>query len=134
MNELYAIKKLYMEDRPWTKYWIKSFMKDQKHGRKRFKRLDKGYPQFEIDESLIDIVDFEEFIQIEEGRIPFFVGSQFGIQPKIDDIPQFFNGEKQIAVLGKSLLSGHVAGLTIFQIGKDEKKFNFNEIAYYENK
>jgi hypothetical protein len=131
---LWAIKTLYMEDKPWTKYWIKSFMKDQQHGQKRFKRLDKGYPPFEIDEALIDIVEFDEFIQIEERRVPLLIGSQFGIYPRIDDIPQFFNGEKLIAILGKSLLSGHIAGLSLYQIGKNEKKFKFNKIGYYENK
>jgi hypothetical protein len=122
-----------MEDKPWTKYWIKSFLKDQQHGQKRLKRLEKGYPPFEIDEALIDIVEFDEFIQIEERRIPLFIGSQFGIHPSIDNIPQFFNGEKLIAILGKSLLSGHVAGLSLYQIGKNEKKFKFDKIGYYKN-
>ena len=93
-----------MEDRPWTKYWIKKFKNEQHNGKKRFKRLDKDYPPFEIDQSLIDIVEMEEFIKIEEQRIPLFIGSQFGINPKIDDMPEFFNGRKLIAILGKSLL------------------------------
>jgi hypothetical protein len=122
-----------MEDKPWTKYWIKSFLKDQQHGQKRLKRLEKGYPLFEIDEALIDIVEFDEFIQIEERRIPLFIGSQFGIHPNLDNIPQFFNGEKLIAILGKSLLSGHVDGLSLYQIGKNEKKFKFDKIGYYKN-
>lgn len=122
-----------MEDKPWTKYWIKNFINDQDYGQKRFKRLKKGYPRFEIDEAIIDIVEFEEFIKIEEQRIPLFIGSQFGINPRIDEIPRFFNGEKLIAILNKSLLSGHVAGLSLYQIGANDKKFKFNEICYYEN-
>ena len=123
-----------MKDNPWTKYWIKNFKNDLDHGQKRFKRLNKGYPPFNIDEAIIDIVEFEEFIKIEEQRIPLFIGSQFGISPRIDEIPQFFNGEKLIAILGKSLLSGHVAGLSLYQIGKNDKKFKFNKICFIENK
>ena len=117
-----------MKGKPWTKCWIKNFKNDQEHGQKRFKRLCKGYPPFEIDEALIDVVEFEEFIKIEEQRIPLFIGSQFGINPRIDKIPQFFNGEKVIAILGKSLLSGHVTGLSLHQIGKNDKKFKLNKI------
>lgn len=122
-----------MEDKPWDKYWINKFKNDQEHGQKRFKRLDKGYPPFEIDKALIDIVEFEEFIKIEEQRIPLFIGSQFGINPRIDDIPELFNGRKLIAVLSKSLLSGHVSGLTVYQIEKNEKKFNFNKVEHYKS-
>ena len=123
-----------MEDKPWTKYWIKNFMNDQDHGQKRFKIINKGYPPFEIDKTLIDIVEFDEFIKIEEQRIPLFIGSQFGIDPRIDDIPQFLNGQKLIAILGKSMLSGGVAGLSLYQIGKNDKKFKYNKIGIYENK
>lgn len=123
-----------MEDKPWTKYWIKNFKNDQDHGQKVFKRLNKGYPPFEIDKALIDIVEFEEFIKIEEQRIPLFIGTQFGIYPRIDDMPQLFNGEKLIAILHKSILSGGVFRLSLYQIGKNDKKFNYNKIGYYENK
>jgi hypothetical protein len=92
-----------------------------------------GHPRFEVDKAIIDIVEFEEFIIIEEQRTPLFIGSQFGIYPKIDDIPQFFNGEKLIAILAKSLLSGCVSGLYLHQIGKNDNKFKSNEIAYYGN-
>ncbi len=122
-----------MEDKPWTKYWIKKFKNSQEHGQKRFKRLDEGYPPFEIDKALIDIVEMEEFIKNEEQRIPLFIGSQFGINPNIDDMPEFFNGRKLIAILSKSVLSGHVSGLTVYQIEKNEKKFNFNKVEHYKN-
>lgn len=122
-----------MVDRLWAKYWIKQFKNDQRHGQKRFKKLDKGYPRFEIDKALIDIVEFDEFIKIEERRIPLFIGSQFGINPRIDDMPEFFNGRKLIAILNKSLLSGHVSGLSLYQIGENEKKFNFNKVEHFKN-
>ncbi len=122
-----------MENRPWTTFWVKKFKEEQKNRQKRFKRLDRGYPPFELDESLIDIVDMEEFVMIEEHRIPIFVGSQFGIYPRIEEMPEFFNGRKVIAILSKSLLSGHVSGLTIYQIEENEKQFNFKQVERYPN-
>lgn len=122
-----------MENRPWTTCWIKKFKEEQKNRQKRFKRLERGYPPFELDESLIDIVDMEEFILIEEFRIPIFVGSQFGIYPRIEKMPEFFNGRKVIAILSKSLLSGHVSGLTIYQIEENEKQFNYKRVERYPN-
>ncbi len=122
-----------MEDRPWTKYWIKNFKKDEDHGQKRFKRLNVSYPRFEIDEALIDIVEFEEFISIEKQRIPLFIGSQFGMSPGIKNMPEFFNGRKLIAILNKSLLSGCVSGLNLYQIEENEKKFNYNKVKHYKN-
>jgi hypothetical protein len=122
-----------MENRPWTTFWVKKFKEEQKNRQKRFKRLDRGYPPFDLDESLIDIVDMEEFVMIEELRIPIFVGSQFGIYPRIEEMPKFFNGRKVIAILSKSLLSGHVSGLTIYQIEENEKQFNFKQVERYPN-
>lgn len=122
-----------MENRPWTTCWIKKFKEEQKNRQKRFKRLERGYPPFELDESLIDIVDMEEFILIEEFRIPIFVGSQFGIYPRLEKMPEFFNGRKVIAILSKSLLSGHVSGLTIYQIEENEKQFNYKRVERYPN-
>lgn len=121
------------EDKPKAKYWIKNFKNDRVHGYKKFKRLNVGYPRFEIDKAIIDTVEFEEFLNIEEQRIPLFIGSQFGIYPRIDEIPNFFNGRKVIAILSKSLLSGHVSGLKLFQIEKNDKKFTYNEIRLYKN-
>ncbi len=122
-----------MENRPWTTFWVKKFKEEQKNRQKRFKRLDRGYPPFELDEWIIDIVDMEEFVMIEEHRIPIFVGSQFGIYPRIEEMPEFFNGRKVIAILSKSLLSGHVSGLTIYQIEENEKQFNFKQVERYPN-
>ncbi len=122
-----------MEDWPWTKYWIKKFKNDQDHGQKRFKKLNVDYPPFEIDEAIIDTVEWDEFIKIEEHRIPFFIGSQFGINPRIIEMPEFFNGKKLVAILSKSLLSGHVSGLNLYQIEEHEDKFNHNKIAEFKN-
>ena len=105
-----------MTNIPWTKYWIVKFLKDPVYGRNRFKILDSGYPQFEITESLVDEVGVDEFSFIEKNRIPLFIGTPFGIFPVVNEIPDFFNGEKIIAILSKSLFSGHVAGLSLYRI------------------
>ena len=89
---------------------------------------------FDIDESLIDIVSFKEFIKNEENRLPLFIGSQFGIAPRMDKIPEFFNGRKLVAILQKSLLSGHVAGLVVSEIKEGEKKFKYHRLVFFENK
>ncbi len=121
------------QDRPWTKNWINNLRKDERFKDIRLKRLEKGYPPFEIDESLIDVVSAEEFVKIEEKRLPLFIGSQFGIHPDMNKIPDFFNGHKLIAILAKSLLSGNVDGLSIYEIGKEEKTFTGNKIHRIRN-
>jgi hypothetical protein len=122
-----------MSNRPWTKYWIKHFQSNLQYGSKRFKRLDTRYPPFDIDGSLIDNVERDHFIKIEAGRIPLFIGSQFGLVPDIIRKREFFNGKKQIAVLNQSLLSGFVSGLTIYQIEENEQTFNYNQVIHFEN-
>ena len=110
-----------------TTYWIKHFRQNKEFGHLRFKLLkDKGhrfYPSFDIDESLIDEVELNDFIKIEENRIPFFIGHQFGISPSINKIPNFHSEDKIIGILGKSLLSSLVSGLTIYKcVGKQRVK------------
>ena len=122
-----------MKERSWTKYWIKKFRNSEKYGQMRFKRLETGYPMLDIDESLIDVVPFNEFIKIEHHRLPLFIGSQFGIAPRMDKMPEFFNGRKLVAILNKSLLSGHVAGLVISEIKAEEQKFKNHKLDFFEN-
>lgn len=117
-----------------TTYWIKHFRQNKEFGHLRFKLLkDKvygGYPSFDIDESLIDEVELNEFIKIEENRIPLFIGHQFGISPSINKILNFYSGDSIIGILGKSLLSGVVGGLTIYKcVGKQR-----TQIIRFENK
>ncbi|MDG1148000.1 MAG: hypothetical protein P8N52_06825 [Crocinitomicaceae bacterium] len=121
------------ENQPWTTYWVNNFKNDPQHGQKWFKRLKTGYSDFNIDKSLIDIVELEEFIKIEDQRIPIFVGTQFGIYPRIDQVPHFFNGEKLLAILGKSILSGCVSGLSLYQINRNDSKFTYNKIQTFRN-
>jgi hypothetical protein len=69
--------------------------------------------------------------QFEKNRLHFLVGSPFGLNPRIHDLEGFFNGEKYIAVLKKSLLSGTVNGLHIYHIKEGETHINFNAIAVF---
>jgi len=122
-----------MGDRPQTNYWINKFQKDSLHGHKRFKRLPTGYPKFEMNEDLIDTFDYDKFIEIEEHRIPIFIGSQFGTEPDINEMPDLFNGRKLIAILHKSLHSRHVDGLYLCQIKEGESTYSTAEVKFFKN-
>ena len=103
-------------------HWVRN-LKKSKYKDLRFKRLiNKGYPPFYIPEDLIDTVELEEFVKEEENRLPLLIGTQMGIYPQKDRIEKFnvYNG--LYAVLGKSMLSGAVAGLLIYL---DDKKIDF---------
>ena len=72
-------------------------------------------------------------ILVDDGRLPLFIGTQFGIAPKIENLTNFFNGEKEIAILGKSALSGTVSGLSIYKIELTDTVFTNKRIFYYSN-
>ena len=123
-----------METRPWAMYWIKHFLNDPEFGFMRFKILERRYPPMDIDWSMVDKVGEEEFNKIEANRLPLIVGSQFGLHPMLDE--KFLNGTKYLAVLGKSLLSGCVAGLTIYQITQEcsvKLLMNAPKVRYFRN-
>jgi hypothetical protein len=121
-----------MEDRPWTKYWIAKLKADPEYSKKRFKiPPGNGWPYHLLfDPEMVDVVSYEEYVLIEEDRIALGLGCQFGIHPRIisDENSVFYNGEKLVALLSKSVLSGAVAGLYIYKIEKDDKKF-MNRVA-----
>lgn len=48
-------------------------------------------------------------------------------------MPEFFNGVKLIAILNKSLLSGHIAGLSIRQIEAEDQRLLNRRLVFYEN-
>ena len=100
--------------------WLQKFLNNEDFGHMRFKRLNIDYLKFDMDEEFIDIVELEEFVKIEENRLPFFIGSQFGVHPSIAKIPGIASQDRLIAILGKSVLSGHVAGLSIYKVIKGE--------------
>lgn len=109
-----------MNTRPNTQNWLTHLRKHAEFKDKRFKILPKGYPPFELDPDYFDVVDLVEFNKIENNRIPLFIGTQCGIFPRPNNIEGFFNGNKIAAILGKSLLSGHVAGVSIYFISEDD--------------
>lgn len=120
-------------------YWLKQFKENQEFGNIRFKRLDKGfygYPPFDFDDSILDTVDLETFIKVEKNRIPLFVGTQFGMYPWFYDFPDFYNEDKTIAVLGKSLLSGLIAGLALYKVDANSKHACYSKeqkVIYFKN-
>jgi hypothetical protein len=122
-----------MESKPWLSYWLAAFQKDDANRNKRFKILNCGYPNFVLDTVHYDIVELEVFNLIENNRLPLFIGTQFGIVPKIENLNDFFNGQKEIAILGKSVLSGAVSGLSIYKIEATDTTFTNNRIFYYSN-
>ena len=74
-----------MEDRPWTKYWIKHYKNDNQFGKMRFKVRKKfSKDLIRIDWEMVDFVEDDEFVKIEPNRLPLFIGSQFGITPRIE--------------------------------------------------
>jgi hypothetical protein len=56
----------------------------------------------------IDVVDPETFLLKEDNRLPLYIESQFGINPKLGLHPNQY-----IAILSKSLLSGLVVGFSV---------------------
>lgn len=95
--------------------WASAFFKDEAFGCLRFKITRTFSAPFEFPAHILYRVSREEFCITEEDRIPLFIGSQFGIAPYFDEVPELFDRPKIIAILEKSMLSGHVAGLSIRQ-------------------
>jgi hypothetical protein len=122
---------------PHTTYWIKHLKKHQEYGHLRFKKLDKGfygYLPFDFDETLLDVVDLETFIKNEDNRIPLFIGSSLtGINPRLNDFPDFFKEDKIIGVLGISVLNGTHYGLGIYKILAGTTLSIGNEIVFFKN-
>lgn len=121
--------------KPYTTYWIKHFQQNSEYGHLRFKKLDKGffgYPPFEFEDTLIDEVDIDSFIKKEDIRIPLFIGTPMGLFPRLFEMPNFLSEDKIVSILGKSLLTGHVAGLRINLIPKDSHE-NEREIISFIN-
>jgi len=111
--------------------WLKSFQASSKFGNMTFKCLDVNFPLFEKKDEFFTKVDLATFNKIEEDRIPFFIGTQFGIYPNINKLEGFFNGRKQVALLAKSLLSGLVHGLIIYEQLEGEEVFMSRKIAEF---
>ncbi len=106
--------------------WLSKWLEDPAYVRIRFKMLEKGYPPVDFPPELVTKVPLNMFNRIEAERIPLFIGSQFGVHPRPGNLEGFFNGEKLIAVLVKSLLSGHISGMNLYRIQADDTDFTGN--------
>jgi hypothetical protein len=121
------------------KYWVRHLKENPYYNHLRFKKLNKGfngYPPFDFDDIPIDLVDLETFIRIEENLIPLFIGTQFGLYPWFYEFPDFYNGDKIIAILSKSELSGHVARLSLYKVDAHSKHSSYTKeqkIIYFKN-
>ena len=93
-----------------------------------FKKLNCEYPKFKSPVGLITEVEEDQFIKQEEFVLPFFIGSQFGVFPKVEIFADL-KAPILLARLDKSLLSGCVAGLSIGIWHKRE----FKEIEFFKN-
>jgi hypothetical protein len=108
---------------------FKKLSSDKNWNKLRFKKLKNGYPIFKFPEHLIDDVDIEQFLLVEENRLPLFIGSQFGIHPNPNEIFKNVTKSILIAKMNKSLLSGLVSGLSISVY----KEGVIRELEYFKN-
>jgi hypothetical protein len=108
------IKMIAKEELKPTLWWTRHFYEDYAYNHLRFKFLRNNTIPFDFPEELLDRVSERVYCRTERRRIPLFIGTQFGIYPRFETVSDLFGKEKLIAVLGKSLLSGHVGSLSIF--------------------
>jgi hypothetical protein len=99
-----------------TLYWTLRYQADPEFAHIRFKRLEKGYPNYDFLQEWIDVVPPEVFFANEPDRLPLFIGCQFGCPPVRGVHAALATSPFRIAILGKSLLSGRVAGLRVLEI------------------
>ena len=96
------------------RYWIDAFDADPNWSHMRFKTIGAlpGYIPDRFPKRLWDKVSPDEFAQVEDSRLPLFMGTQFGIAPAPNTVLAP-GQERRVAMLGYSALSGNVAGLFI---------------------
>ena len=87
------------------------------------------YPNYISTVGLITEVEEDQFTRLEEFVLPFFIDSQFGVFPKVNEVFEGLEKPLLLAILNKSMLSGCVAGLSIgiWQNGE------FKEIELFKN-
>ncbi len=81
---------------------------------------------------IVDVVSPGEFRIIEPFRIPLFLGSQFGVSPRLESVldPAL---EYLIAVYSKSLLSGLVSGLYFYRLRSTDYPSGKNCLLHFNN-
>lgn len=108
---LYDIKPTTKNIKP-TLLWARKLSEHKKWGDLHFKWFKPNQIKFDFVKGKIDLVDSWEEFCLTDGRIALLVGCQFGIIPKPDQT--LLLNQKHIAILAKSILSGHVSSLTIY--------------------
>lgn len=119
-----------VEQYPHCLYWVEILQNNNYWKDIRFKKLNVGYPKFVMYPALFDEVNLEDFLKLENNRIPFFIGSQFGINPRLETVYSVDDENVLIAILCKSLLSSTVAGLKIYSLKRNHE---LKEIIYFKN-
>ena len=87
--------------------------------------LDSISARIVITNEIADCVELDEFLKIEENRIPLFTGSQFGIFPKTEEIFKDDGEKRTIGILGQSMLSGWVTGISLYSFSNNKIGENF---------
>ncbi|MDC0007029.1 hypothetical protein OAE07_03570 [Winogradskyella sp.] len=108
---LYHLEEILTNGKP-TLVWAKKLSEDKIWGDLHFKWFKPNQIKFDFVKCKIDLVDSWEEFCLTDGRIALLVGCQFGIIPKPDQT--LLLNQKHIAILAKSILSGHVSSLTIY--------------------
>jgi hypothetical protein len=106
------------------------FLEDPEFGHLKMKWLStKPFTAnlpFDVPDGLVQKVEKEEFDLREDAeRLPIFLGSQFGVNPRYSVIEHIPDGHLHFIIV-KSMLSGIVAGLSLKQW--DAKQNNFELI------
>ena len=114
----------------WFKACFYRFLKDPEFGHLKMKWLStKPFTAnlpFDVPDGLVQKVEKEEFDLPEDAeRLPIFLGSQFGVNPRYSVIELIPDGHLHF-IIAKSMLSGTVDGLSLKQW--DEKKNEFQLI------
>jgi len=104
-----------------TLQWTIRYQNDPEFSHIRFKTTGAATTSFQTGSfdfigKWLDLVPRKEFFTPEPNRLPLFIGSQFGIRPYLDRNKEFLTGQLRVAILGKSQLSGCVAGLQILDV------------------
>ncbi len=84
---------------------------------------------FKIESVKLERVSEDVFYKYEEGVLPLFLSTSMGLHP--NDYKRFEAGTF-VAVLGKSMLSGWIAGLTVYRINEDENTIG-DKIDFFSN-
>ncbi len=97
-----------------SSWWESHLLHDEIYGNIQLKKLEGAqYLPYKISSVIVETVGLDEFLKLEDGRLPLLIGTQFGFFPRLTTINGFFLEPRIIALLSKSALSGNVAGLTI---------------------